>query len=118
MPTILVAEDAQFVRMRISQLLSEHNYNVVEAKDGEEAIQTYCHIKPDVVLMDVAMPVKDGLIALSEIRRFDPQAKIIMLTALSQHAFVLRAMQAGAKDFLIKPYDPEQLLLVLQKVLD
>ena len=117
MPTILVAEDAQFMRMRINKLLSEHNYNVVEAKDGAEAIEMYCQIKPDAVLMDFAMPGTNGLTALSKIRQFDPQAKIIMLTALGQQAIVLRAMQSGAKDFLTKPYDSDQLLTVLQKVL-
>ncbi len=117
MSTILVAEDAKFVRMRINKLLSEHNYEVVEAKNGEEAVQIYRQIKPDAVLMDFAMPGKNGMVALKEIRRFDPQAKIIMLTALGQQAIVLRSMQAGAKDFLTKPYKPEKLLAAIQKVL-
>jgi two-component system chemotaxis response regulator CheY len=117
MSKIMVVDDAQFMRMRITKLLTQHGYEVVEAEDGEEAVQSYRSLKPDVVLMDIAMPHKDGLAALREIRRFDPQAKVIMLTALGQQAIVLRAMQAGAKDFLVKPYDPDQVMKVLNKVL-
>ena len=98
-------------------MLTQDNYEVVEAKDGEEAVQAYREVKPDVVLMDFAMPRKNGMVALNEIRRFDPHAKIIMLTALGQQAIVLRVMQAGAIDFLTKPYDPDRILSVLKKVL-
>lgn len=117
MSKIMVVDDAQFMRMRVTKLLTEHGHEVVEASDGEMAVQTYRLTNPDAVLMDITMPGKDGLAALTEIRRFDPQAKVIMLTALGQQAMVLQAMQAGAKDFLVKPYDPERVINALQKVL-
>jgi len=114
---IMVVDDAQFMRMRVSKLLIEHGYEVIEAIDGETAVQTYRSVNPDAVLMDITMPHKDGLTALAEIRHFDPQAKVIMLTALGQQPLVLQALQIGAKDFLVKPYDPERILKTLQKVL-
>jgi two-component system, chemotaxis family, chemotaxis protein CheY len=114
---IMVVDDAQFMRMRVTKLLTEHGYAVVEAGNGEEAVQTYRTAQPDAVLMDITMPCKDGLAALTEIRQFDPQAKVIMLTALSQQAMVLEAMRGGAKDFLVKPYDPERVLKTLHQVL-
>ncbi len=114
---IMVVDDAQFMRLRVSKLLIKHGYEVVEAGDGAAAVQTYRQLKPDAVLMDITMPIKDGLTALSEIRQFDPQAKVIMLTALGQQAIVLKAMQAGAKDFLVKPFDPERIMKSVQKVL-
>jgi two-component system chemotaxis response regulator CheY len=117
MSKILVADDARLMRKRVTKLLTDHGYEVVEASDGEEAVQTYRSTKPDVVLMDFAMPGKNGLAALKEIRRHDPQANVIMLTALDQQVIVLQAMQAGAKDFLEKPFDPERLLAAIQKVL-
>lgn len=117
MSRIMVVDDAQFMRMRVSKLLIEHGYEVIEAIDGEMAVQTYRSVNPDAVLMDITMPHKDGLTALAEICHFDPQAKVIMLTALGQQPLVLQALQIGAKDFLVKPYDPERILKTLQKVL-
>ncbi len=117
MSTIMVADDAQFTRRRVVKLLTKHNYDVIEVKDGEEAVQIYQQTHPDAVLMDFAMPRKNGLAALTEIRKADPQAKVIMLTALDQQVIALRAMQAGAKDFVTKPYDCQQLLEILRKVL-
>ena len=117
MLTIMIVDDSQFIRMRVTKLLTKHGYEVVEAEDGQAAVQTYRHSRPDAVLMDITMPGKDGLTALTEIRQFDPQAKVIMLTALGQQTIVLRALQAGAKEFLVKPYQPERMMKTLQKVL-
>jgi two-component system chemotaxis response regulator CheY len=117
MSKIMIVDDAQFMRMRVNKLLTKHGYDVIEAEDGEEAVQAYRSAKPDAVLMDITMPRKDGLTALTEIRQHDPRAKIIMLTALGQQGMVLRAMQAGARDFVVKPYDPERLVKTLQKTL-
>ncbi len=117
MAKIMVVDDAQFIRMRVTKLLTENGHEVFEAADGSAAVKTYRQVSPDAVFMDITMPGKDGLTALSEIRRFDPRAKVIMLTALGQQAMILQAMQAGAKDFLVKPHDPERMLKVLQKVL-
>lgn len=115
--TVMVVDDAQFMRMRVSKLLSQNGYEVVEAADGEAAVQTYQTKNPDAVIMDITMPRKDGLSALREIREFDSRAKVIMLTALGQQSMVLEAMKAGAKDFLVKPYDPDRVLKTLGKVL-
>jgi two-component system chemotaxis response regulator CheY len=117
MSTVMVVDDSQFIRMRIVKLLTQNGYQVVEAANGDEAVQTYEQAKPDAVVMDVAMEHKNGLVALTEIIRADPKAKVIMLTALGQQAIILRALQAGAKEFLVKPYDSERLLNTLQKVL-
>ena len=117
MPTILIVDDAQFMRMRIKKLLTKYNYDVVEAGDGDEAVTTYCSIRPDAVLMDITMPGTDGLTALLKIRDFDPEAKVIMLSALGQQTMILQAMQAGAVNFLVKPYDPERIIKTLQKTL-
>ena len=117
MPMIMIVDDAQFMRLRVAKLLTQHGHQVVEAENGEEAVKTYRLFGPDAVLMDVTMPRKDGLTALAEIRDYDPQAKVIMLTALGQQEMMLRAMQAGAKDFLVKPCDPERIMKSLRKVL-
>jgi two-component system chemotaxis response regulator CheY len=115
--TVMIVDDARFMRMRVSKLLNEHGFEVVEAADGEEAVQTYRSTHPDAVLMDITMPRKDGLVALGEIREFDPQARVIMLTALGQQAMVLQAMKSGAMDFLVKPYDPDKVIKTLHKAL-
>lgn len=117
MARVMVVDDAQFIRMRVTKLLTEHGYEVIEATDGSAAVQTYRSAKPDAVLMDITMTKKDGIAALAEIRQFDPQARVIMLTALGQQAILLRAMELGAKDFLVKPYDSERILRALHKVL-
>jgi two-component system chemotaxis response regulator CheY len=114
---IMVVDDAQFMRLRLAKLLTTHGYKVVEAEDGDEAVNLYRLVKPDAVLMDITMPHKDGLAALSEIRQFDPLAKVIILTALGQQAMVVEAMKNGARDFLVKPFNPERIINSLQKVL-
>jgi two-component system, chemotaxis family, chemotaxis protein CheY len=117
MPKIMIADDAKFVRLRVNRLLTQLGYEVVEVENGNEAVKTYRSVKPDAVLMDITMPDKDGLTALAEIRALDPQARVIMLSALSQQGLMLEAMKAGAVDFVVKPYDTERLTRVLQKVL-
>ena len=117
MQKILIVDDAQFMRVRISKLLTGYGYEVAEAENGEQAVRLYQSLKPDAVLMDVTMPEKDGMQALTEIRQSDPKAKVIMLTALGQEAMVVQAVQAGAKDYVVKPFDPDRIITALQKVL-
>lgn len=117
MATILIADDAAFMRMRCGRMLSEHGYTVVEAENGREAVEKYQAHKPDVVLMDITMPELDGLGALAEIRKLDPNAKVAMVTALGQQQVVMGALQAGAKDFVVKPFQPERVLAAVQKLL-
>lgn len=118
MSRILIVDDAQFMRLRVAKLLTQHGHEIIEAGDGEAAVKTYRLAKPDLVLLDITMPGKDGLTALVEIRQMDPQAKVIILSALSQQALMLQAIQAGAKDFLVKPPNPEQIVKTLQKFLE
>ncbi len=117
MSKVMVVDDAQFMRVRLSKLLTGFGHEVIEAENGEEAVQVYQSANPDVVLMDITMPQKDGLEALAEIRGFDPQAKVIMLTALGQESMVVQAVQTGAKDYVVKPFDPDRVMMALQKVL-
>jgi len=113
----MIVDDAQFTRLRLNKLLTQNGYEVIEAGDGDEAVQTYRSTKPDAVLLDITMPYKDGLAALAEIRAFDPQAKVVMLSALGQQGMMLAAIKAGAKDFVVKPYNSEQLIKTVQKTL-
>ena len=117
MSKVLVVDDNQFMRKRISKVLVDQGYEVVEAEDGDEAIEVYQSSKPDATLMDVVMPSKDGIEALTGIRQADPAAIVIMLTALNQQETVVKAIQLGAKDFLTKPVVPDQLMAALQKAL-
>lgn len=117
MSKVMIVDDAQFMRVRLTKLLTENNFDVVEAEDGEQAVQVYQSAGPDAVLMDITMPQKDGLEALVDIRALDPEARVVMLTALGQQSMVLQAIQSGAKDFVVKPFDPDRVLAALQKAL-
>ncbi len=117
MPKVMVVDDSLFMRKRLVKLLNENGYETVTAYDGIDAVRVYGEARPDVVLLDITMPRKDGLEALAEIRQLDPLAKVIMLTALDQPVLASKAVLAGAKDFLTKPVRSGMLLLVLKKVL-
>ncbi|HHT85481.1 MAG: response regulator [Bacillota bacterium] len=115
MAKILVADDAMFMRNRTSKLLTANGYEVVQASNGEEAVKRYFEEKPDVVLMDITMPVLDGIEALKQMKAGDPDARVVMVTAMGQKSMVLEAIKAGAKDFVIKPFDPDRLLEAVKK---
>lgn len=115
MPKVLLVDDAAFMRMRCAKLLTENGYSVDEAENGQEAVEKYQAIKPDLVLMDITMPVMDGLAAVTEIRKIDPDAKIVMCSALGQQNTVMSAIKAGAKDFIVKPYQPEKILSTIKR---
>ena len=116
MARILVVDDAAFMRMRCSKLLTENGYQVVEAATGTEAVASYKSNPPDAVLMDITMPDMDGLAALREIIKHDPQAKIAMVTAMGQQSLVMQALSDGAKDFVIKPFDSGRVLAAVKKL--
>lgn len=116
MTKILVVDDAEFMRMRCCRLLKEHNYEVIEAENGVQAIEKYKEHRPDAVLMDITMPVLDGLGALKEIRQFDAQARIAMVTAVGQQAVVIEALKAGAKDFVLKPFQSDRVLAAVERL--
>lgn len=115
MPKILLVDDAAFMRMRCAKLLTENGYEVAEAENGQEAIQKYHLHKPDLVLMDITMPVMDGISATREIKQADPGAKVVMVSALGQQTMVIEAIKAGAKDFVVKPFEPDKILTTVKK---
>jgi two-component system chemotaxis response regulator CheY len=116
MSTILVVDDAAFMRMRATKLLKEHGYEVVEAENGHEAVSKYRELRPAGVLMDITMPVMDGMTALREIRSLDPAAHVVMVTAIGQQSVVIEALKAGAKDFVVKPFQPDRVLGAVAKM--
>ena len=117
MARILIVDDAEFLRMRISKMLVAEGYEVMEAENGLQAVEKYKTEKPDAVLMDITMPEMDGLSALKEIKAFDPKAKVVMLTALGQESVVLEAIKSGARDFVVKPFERERVMSAITKLL-
>jgi two-component system chemotaxis response regulator CheY len=117
MAKILIVDDAEFLRVRISKMLTADGFEVVEADNGLKAIEAYKTNKPDMVLMDITMPEMDGLTALKELRKIDPAAKVVMLTALGQESVVLEAVKSGAKDFVVKPFERDRVLSAINKLL-
>ena len=116
--TVLVCDDAIFMRTMISDILSGAGYEVVgEAETGVQAIERYKELKPDLVTMDIVMPDMGGIDAVREIVKGDPNAKILMCSAMGQQALVVEAIQAGAKDFVVKPFQPSRVLEAVQRVL-
>src|SRR5436190_6016089 len=105
MAKILIADDAAFMRMRSSMLLRELGHDVIEAQDGAEALSRFKVDRPDAVLLDITMPVMDGLEALRAILAEDPSARVAMVTAMGQQQVIMEAIKAGARDFVIKPFD-------------
>lgn len=117
MAKILIVDDAEFLRVRISKMLVSHGHQVLEAENGAVAVSAYAASRPDAVLMDVTMPEMDGLAALKAIRSSDPNARVVMLTALGQESVVLEAIKSGAKDFVVKPFEPARVLAAISKAL-
>ena len=116
--TVLVCDDAIFMRTMISDILSQAGFEVVgEAESGLQAVEKYRMLKPDLVTMDIVMPDMGGIEAVREICKDDPQAKILMCSAMGQQALVVEAIQAGAKDFVVKPFQPSRVLEAVQRVL-
>jgi len=115
---VLVCDDAIFMRTMISDILSQAGYEVVgEAESGTQAVDRYQQLKPDLVTMDIVMPDMGGIDAVREIMKIDPSAKILMCSAMGQQALVIEAIQAGAKDFVVKPFQPSRVLEAVQRVL-
>ena len=115
---ILIVDDAAFMRMMIKDILEKNGYEVVgEAQDGMEAVEKYQELRPDLVTMDITMPEMDGIAALKKIREMDPDAKVIMCSAMGQQAMVIDAIQAGAKDFIVKPFQADRVLEAVRKTI-
>jgi len=116
MVSILVVDDAAFMRMQCAKMLSENGYEVVEAIDGQDAVQKYQSHNPDVVLLDITMPNMDGIATLRKLIELDPQAKVAMVTAMGQHSMVVEALRSGAREFVVKPFDAPRVLRAVQKL--
>jgi two-component system, chemotaxis family, chemotaxis protein CheY len=116
MAKILVVDDAEFLRVRISKMLSSYGHNIIEAENGVKAVAAYKEERPEMVLMDITMPEMDGLSALKEIRAFDNKAKVVMLTALGQESIVLEAIKSGARDFVVKPFEHDRVMNAVNKL--
>lgn len=115
---ILIVDDAAFMRMMIKDILTKNGYTIAaEAENGKIAIEKYNETKPDLVLMDITMPEMDGIQALKGIRMIDPNAAVIMCSAMGQQAMVIEAIQSGAKDFIVKPFQAERVLEAVKKVI-
>ena len=115
---MLIVDDASFMRMMIKEILEKNGYEVVgEAENGNVAVEKYKELSPDLVTMDITMPEKDGISALKEIKEVDPDAKVIMCSAMGQQAMVIDAIQAGAKDFIVKPFQADRVIEAVSKAL-
>ncbi len=117
MAKILIADDAAFMRMRCAKLLTDNGFEVVEATDGQQAVELYQQTQPDAVLLDITMPNMDGLEALRQIKQINPKARVAMVTAMGQQSIVITAIKAGAMDFVIKPFEANRVLATVKKLL-
>ncbi|HZH59409.1 MAG TPA: response regulator [Metabacillus sp.] len=118
MARILIVDDAKFMRMTLSNILLKANHEVVgEAENGIMAIELFHKEKPDLVTLDITMPEKNGIEALKEIKQQYPDAKIIMCSAMGQQKMVVEAIEAGAKDFIVKPFDESRVIEAIDRVL-
>lgn len=115
---ILICDDAAFMRMMIKDILVKNGYEIAaEAENGLKAVEQYPDAKPDLVLMDITMPEVDGIEAVRRIKALDPNANVIMCSAMGQQAMVIEAIQAGAKDFIVKPFQADRVLEAVRKVI-
>ena len=115
---VLICDDAAFMRMMIKDILTKNGYEIAgEAENGAIAVEKYSELQPDLVLMDITMPEMDGIQALKKIRANDGNANVIMCSAMGQHAMVIEDIQSGAKDFIVKPFQPDSVLEAVRKVI-
>lgn len=116
--TIMIVDDAAFMRMMVKDILLKNGFNVVgEAENGAIAVEKYKELQPNLTIMDITMPEMDGLQAVKEIRKFDAKARIIMCSAMGQQSMVIEAIQSGAKDFVVKPFQAERVVEAVTKAL-
>ena len=118
MAKILIVDDAAFMRMMVQDNLKKAGYSdFLEAGDGEDAISKYTENRPDLVLLDITMPIKDGIQALQAIKEINPDAKVVMCSAMGQEGMVVEAIKLGALDFIVKPFKPDRLVQTVRTVL-
>ncbi len=117
MNSVLIVDDASFMRLNLKQILEEDEYEIVgEAENGREAVEKYQNLEPDIVTMDITMPEMDGLEAIKAIKDIDPGANIVVVSAMGQQKMVIEAIEAGAEDFIVKPFKDERVIEALKKV--
>jgi two-component system chemotaxis response regulator CheY len=115
---IMLVDDAAFMRMMIKDTLQKNGYTeVVEAGNGEQAVNTYVTEKPDLILMDITMPIMDGLEALRRLKEMDSSVKVVMCSAMGQETMVVDALKLGAKDFIVKPFKPDRIMKTVNSIL-
>lgn len=113
---VLIVDDAAFMRMMIKDILGKNGYEIVgEAENGLKAVEKWQELRPDLTTMDITMPEMDGITAVKEIKKIDASAKIIMCSAMGQQAMVIEAIQSGARDFIVKPFQPDRVLEAVRK---
>lgn len=118
MAGILIVDDAAFMRLTIKRMVEAHGYSVVgEAGNGIEAVKKFAEKKPDVVILDITMPEMSGIEALKRIKILNPDARIVICSALGQQEMLAEAIECGAQDFIVKPFEEERLIAALEKVL-
>jgi len=116
---VLIADDLAFIKIVLRDILEKSGFRVVgEASNGDEAISKYLDTRPDVVLMDITMPGMDGLTALKKIREIDPAARVIICSAIGHQRLIVQAIELGAKDFIVKPFQPQRVVSALKKALN
>ncbi|BBB93174.1 MAG TPA: response regulator [Methylomusa anaerophila] len=113
---VLIVDDAAFMRMMIKDILSKNGYEIAgEAENGLKAVEKFQELRPDLTTMDITMPEMDGITAVKQIKNIDANAKIIMCSAMGQQAMVIEAIQSGARDFIVKPFQPDRVLEAVRK---
>jgi len=117
MATVMIVDDAMFMRKKCVQVLSQNGYAVIEAASGAEALTAYQQEKPDCVLLDITMPDMDGIQALRELLKVDPNAKVSMCSAMGAQSMVIEALKIGAKDFVVKPFDVTRVIGSVKKMI-
>ena len=118
MASVLIVDDAAFMRLTLKKMIEAHGYSVAgEAANGKEAVRKFIEVKPDVVMLDITMPEMDGIEALKHIKEADPKAKIIICSAMGQQTMIAQAIEYGAKDFVVKPFEEKRLIAALENVL-
>ena len=116
---VLIVDDAAFMRMMIKDILSKNGYEVAgEADNGAKAVEKYKELTPDLVLMDITMPEMDGIQALKKIKAIDPNASVVMCSAMGQQAMVIESIQSGARDFIVKPFQPDRVIEAVKKAVE
>ena len=117
MSTVMIIDDSKTSRSILRNILEENDYEVIaEAKNGQEGSEKYCELHPDIVTLDITMPVMDGIETLTKIREYDDNAKIIMVTAAGQKGKMLDAIKLGAAEFVTKPFETSQIISILESI--